>query len=512
MATLTNINPKQQEEDKEIKPLSGQSSSMISPTSQVQGPASSGVQSGTPASGRFTNIQKYLGANKQAGSQLGQAIDKNVGQQVNKATGAAQKSQQDFQSGLGQGQQAVGQLQDYTTKLGQKQDTPATPNANGVLSNVTGPAYLASGYEANLGNRANYAQELAGNQDELNKFLTYRSGQVAADQQQALQQQNETAEQKTNTAQNLFGEKQQQLASSNQRGGLLSDIAKNRSYGMGQQSLDNAFLQLDKNNTISNLKKNLQQQEGKFKTDSLLPKLTEQFGGLKTSLADATKGLQTQTEQNLTDLGADVASRQQAMIDARNARGGDLQKEFEALQSGGRVSKEFADSLGLQSNQRLYNTLADIPGVGSIMDMTGLQSMPTSQSDLANQKDIDLYSTFARLAQTNPALTQASTLGAEKADKETLNNRIKEAEANSLGEMTSRIVAATGSRYNDPRALAGMYLGSQANNRQELIDYLRSQGLNPQQAGGSISGMGDSLLGQMGYYNLVNAPDKVELK
>lgn len=417
MATLSNVNPRDPNEEEEKKDVSGPSSSMISGGSGGQpaptGPATSGVQSGTPSSGRFTNLNQYMGANKQAGTKLGQAVGQNVNQAVNKATTGANQAQAGFKTGLEQGEQELGKINTYSQNLAQKQETPATPNENGVLSQQSGPAYLASGYQANLGERANYAQQLAQDPNSLNEFLKYRSGQVSSDQQAALQKQQEQAQMNTQKAQQTFVDKQSQVASPSNRGTLLSDVAKSRTYGGGQQSLDNAFLQMDKGNSLGTLKKNLQQQQQQFAGTNQLPKLSEQLNTLKSGLTEGTTGLQKQTEQNLADLGTDIGSRQQAMEAARTGRAADLQKQFEGLQSGGEISQEFADLMGLTSGQTLYNTLSDVPGIGSYVDTTGLQAMPMSQSDLANQGDVDLYSAFSRLAQTNPAITQASTLTGE---------------------------------------------------------------------------------------------------
>lgn len=420
MATLSNVNPRDPNEENEEKNVSGPNSSEISgssaPQSNPQGPATGGVQQGTPASGRFTNIGQYMKANKQAGTNLGQQVGKNVNQAVDKSTTAANQSQQGLQSGLQAGQQELGKIQDYTTKLGQKQQAPTEAPKNGLLSQQSGPAYLASGYQANLGNRANYAQQLAGDENQLNQFLNYRSGNVAADQAKNLQQQQEQAQSATNRAEQTFTDKQKQVGMANNRGELLSDVAKSRTYGGGQQSLDNAFLQMDKGNTLANLKKSLQTQQQQFAGANQLPKLSEQLGTLKTGLTDSTKALQDQTNQNLQDLGTDVSSRQQAINDARSQRLKDLESQFKTLQEGGEISQEFADQLGLTSGQTVYNVLGDQttnPSVSAYLDTAGLQAMPMSQADLANQADVDLYSTFARLAQTNPAITQASALGAE---------------------------------------------------------------------------------------------------
>lgn len=435
MATLTNVNIKKNEDEQDEKNTSGPTSSMISPTSQVSGPASSGVQQGTPSSGRFTNIQKYMGANQGAGSQLGKAIGQNVDKTIGKSTGEAIKAQTGYETGIGAGQQELGKINQYTQNLSQsapvapkntgpvtneKPSAPGTVNpgassantaASGTLSNVVGPAHLASGYRANLGERANYAQQLAGDQDQLNAFLNYRSGKIAADQQRALQEQENAAKMATEAAGKTFGTTQEQLKNPNQRGVLLNDVARNRSYGSGQQSLDKAFLQMDKANTVGNLQKDLQQKQQQFNTTSKLPALTEQGTSLRTGLTDATTGLQKQTEQNLTDLNTDISSREQQMNQARQDRMKELQAQFRALQSGGEVNQDFIDALGLKEGDSTYNVLADLPGVENVVDTSRLQQLAQTQGDLANQGDVDLMSAFARLAQTNPSLTQASNLG-----------------------------------------------------------------------------------------------------
>lgn len=434
MATISNptLN-KKEDEDKEFTPtqIGGPQSSNITPQTGTQGgqqspqqtSAAQGVnQSKTPASGRFTNINTYMGANKQAGSQLGQALGQNIQGQIGKSTTEAQKAQSGLQNTIGQAGQQQQKIQDYTTNLSQS----STPQANqqGLLSTQTGPGYLASGYEANLGERANYAQTLANDEKALNDFLKYRSGQVAQQEQSKLDKSKSSAETSTQKAQDTFAQKSDQI--SRDRKTLLSDLIKSPNYNTGKQSLDQAFLQMDKGDTLGNVRRDIAQQQSQFNKNNLFPQLSQQYGTQREALDTATTGLQDQTNKNLSDLYADIDSRQQTMNEARVARQKQLEDEFANLQNNKGISKEFADSLGLTQGQGLWNTLDNLPSLANIMDMSGIQQMAGSRGDLSNQRDVDLSSAFAKLAQTNPSITEASKLAGEGKVSDEFTNRLAE--------------------------------------------------------------------------------------
>lgn len=444
MATISNQSNKNVQDD-EQKNVSGPGATTITnPT----GSAATGVmgtqqQQQAPSSGRFTNISQYMQANKQAGSQLGQQIGQQVGQQVTKSTQDTQRAQQGLQSGIGQAGQQVQQLGTYTQNLSQTQP-------QGETTKQVGPGYLASGYEANLGNRAAYAQQLAANQDELKKFLDFRSGTIAQQQQDELRKQQEKAQQATQSTQDLLAERQKQLQFGRDRGALLQDVVKSNRYGLGQRSLDNAFLQMDKNKSLQGLRQDLSQRQQQFNTANLLPQLQQQVGDVTKGLQEGTQALQKQTTQNVADLTSDVQSREKLMADARMQRLKDLQSQYQALQSGEGISKDFADMLGLKESDVLFRTLDDRQ-LGSFLDTTGLQAMPTSLTDLANQRDVELMDVFARLAQTNPALVQASQLGDAKSTdilRKELDDRMKRfTEEDAKREYQARNTQTTGEKW-----------------------------------------------------------------
>lgn len=421
MATIANNSNFRDEKDKENQPqqLGGPQSSTITPTT-----AASGTGAGTPSSGRFTNINKYMGANQQAGSQLGQALGQNVQSQIQKVSDVASKAQTGLQSQIGETGQEQQRIQDYTTGLsstaGKKETTEGQP-----LSTVTGKGYLAEHFDANLGDRSKYAQDIVSDPSKLDEFLKYASGQVASQQKSKLDESKTSAQTATEKAQQEFVDKQKQLQNNRQQ--LLSDLIKRPGYSLGQRSLDNAFLQMDKGDTLNKTRQNIQQQQRQFETENLFPKLSEQYTTARSGIDEATKGLTTQTQQNLSDLDADIASRQAYMNAARKAEQDYLQKQFEALQKGQAVDADFAQRAGLTSGQSLWKTLSGVDNINSLIDTTALQAMANSQQDLANTRDIELMSAFAKLAQTDPSLVTASTLGADGGQTKAFADAVKAA-------------------------------------------------------------------------------------
>lgn len=400
MATITNnFNPKKDQDLEENKPQQfGTQSSAISPVAPQQQ---------APGSGRFTNISRYMAANKQAGTQLGQALGQNVQQAVTKDSGAAAQSQQKLQSQIADAAKQTNIIKDHTTNLAAR--SAANLPAVGLQSTVVGDKHLASGYQANLGPGAEYAKSIAADQAKLTDFLKYQSGDIASQQKTALDSSKDTAQITTDQAQKTFQQKQDQLQ--RDRGQLLTDLVKRPGYTGGQRSLDNAFLQMDKGDTLRNVRQNIIKQQEEFNKSNLFPQLTQNYTTTKSNIDDATKSLQAQTQKNIADLTSDVQSRQQSINDARAERVKWLEDQYGKLQRGEKVDSSFVDQAGLKQGQSVFNVLRDVPGVGSMLDVSGLQALASSQADLTNQGDVDLMSSFAKLAATDPTLTQISTLG-----------------------------------------------------------------------------------------------------
>lgn len=106
MATLVNNQNNDQKQGQQNTP--GQVAQPTAPS----GPAFAGQQSGasnTPASsGRFVNTQQFLNANKNAGQQIGGAIQSGINSQLNQEKTAVGKEAENVRSGI---QAAQGNVQ-----------------------------------------------------------------------------------------------------------------------------------------------------------------------------------------------------------------------------------------------------------------------------------------------------------------------------------------------------------------------------------------------------------------
>lgn len=281
MAVVQNNN--QQNQDNQDQNGNSQGSSATSPSpgvgvsgssgaySQAQG-GSSGSQGTQPAasqpqqpqsgnpkatsSGRFTNLNSYLNANKnfnQEGGGLAGQINQNFQNQQGQINQNLQNNQQQFQN---QAQQARTPYTDYSsyatptfqnsgnvsTDPGQGSSPslilqPTLPNRSTNNAQPAGaPNASPNGYQNFLDSVTADPTAAVNNQDVYNQFVNARdanySGPTFLTGQTDLQQQASNYQQQAQQAQNENG-----------RFGLLKQMFYNPGYSSGQQSLDNLMLQ-----------------------------------------------------------------------------------------------------------------------------------------------------------------------------------------------------------------------------------------------------------------------------
>lgn len=438
MSSVTPIAPigpiKKDGEDQESTQQMGSQNATIAPSSAASGVgnAAPGQPNQPPSSGRFTNINKYMQSNQQAGQNLGQAVGNKVQQSVDRTEGAATGAQGALGKQIGTTNTGIGQIQTHTQKLGEKAEP--VKNDNGLLSqvNTTGNAYDASGYTANTGNRGEYAKSITQDQSKLNEFLDYASGGYSTKQKDLLSKQQEAAQLKTDAALKEYQNRNKQLQTEANRNQLLGETVKANNYNLGKQRLDQTFLQTDKSNTLGNLRKNIQQQNQQFNTQNQLPTLLTDAEKARTGLDTSTEALGKQTQANLADLTTDLESRKEAINAARKARLEGLQTNYQALANNGEIDQNFANLMGLTGDEQVFNAMNNmaINAENGYLNTQKLEQMANSLSDVANQGDVDLFSTFAKLAQTNPAVISASKLGDAEANKEALRQKIQQDASN----------------------------------------------------------------------------------
>jgi hypothetical protein len=394
-------------------------------------------------SGRFTNIQSYLNANKGAGQQLSQGISNQVQKkiepiktQANDYNAQVRQGIQGAQNTLNQGQQQLGQLKQIGTNIqgnsgsqfyGQDKDL-------GINQFTQSPDY------------SQYQKIQAGqgvNEDVLNM------------QQQAFQNQ-------SNKYNQLAQDQANQVASEGGRFGLLKQSFGgnvNPKYSSGQQRLDQVFLARQGLGDLrNNLQKNITSAKGlQAQTQetgqgvrsaqegekSLINNINTQAGANE---ADYLKMLESyipevnkQRDQQYNDL----ASRYAGMAAKTNQAGGLLDKQVVDKQGNPILQK--ASPASNQPNQRL--TADDLKLLGmtknsqifDVFNKTKLEQVAdkgrqaAGYQDVANQQNVDTYKQLANIAKLDPGnikLQQAGNLGAVVSAKQgaaNLQNRLNEA-------------------------------------------------------------------------------------
>ena len=240
MANIINSQENEENKKSEVSPLSqptvgnsttpssGSATASPSPTSTSSAPPTDRPQ----GSGRFTNIQKYLGANKGAGSRLADGIEKKSDEytsSVREGIASAQNVQQGAQNELNR----IGKADGFAEQIG----TDAVGLAGSHLNDVT---QLRTG--------VNDANRLQG-----------QGIQTSNNLQQGL---------------NPLNQLGQNLGTEGGRFQALQDVfggAYNAGYGTGQRRLDQVFLQSQAGDRVQDLQNSIGQtvEQGNSSLDTL---------------------------------------------------------------------------------------------------------------------------------------------------------------------------------------------------------------------------------------------------
>lgn len=371
------------------QPSSGRIASFSSGQPQNQG------------SGRFTNLSKYMDANKGASENLGARAGGQLNREFDKGQNQVSTQNQKIAEGFQAGRTNLNQGQGYQTQLN---DIGQGLNSFQSLDN-----------RGTFDTAGQQAQNLAKD----NNYTTLASG--SAFDQNAMQAQQTAAQ---GGAQNLLNTNQQNLQNlqTNQgRDQLLNTVIPKQGYSAGQRSFDKLFLTGD---VLSGLNTNLQ---GKQTTaQGLLKNTSAQQGTLDTLTNDEANivaGLTGQAKTN-QDLFNTKFGNQQNITDVNTARNARFNELKSALSSGGAISQEDMQLLGLdQLNNTFvnenttgggkvgtYNLLKDPSAVNKYITQG---ANANSVQDITTQGDFDTYKALQNLAlgRDTGMLSGTSTLG-----------------------------------------------------------------------------------------------------
>lgn len=380
----------QQNQQKSSAPASSGPQSMTMP-SPMNAPSqvNQSDQSTKPSasSGKFTNVQSFLGANQGAGNRMATNVSSNVSDKAASIRQGVQQAQTNFQQ-------------------------QATPEQQRLQQGQT----LVS-------NAMNNAQEFVKDPNQLQQFSQLRQGQVAQLQnpQDALAQQQQQAQELQKTVQSGNTEEG--------RFGLLKQAFQGPTYGKGAQRLDQLLLERDTQAPGQNmLQQKLQAAYGNVDKD-VSNELTGEQQQIK-SIQDLAKQRQDEINQGLGDIDkggliGGLASDLNKRIQAQNAlyskdSVGDLQSRLAAISAGKdkytdasgqekdvSLTQDELDRMGLKADQSIYNT-----NVSDYLNNAAI-GRQFSKEEVANQDDYSKYNALQQLAGRDIGLLgQKSTIAA----------------------------------------------------------------------------------------------------
>ncbi len=284
----------------------GQQPAMPIASPQGASGGQSGGQSSSPSSKqrsteKFTNIQKYIDANKPGATQLGEGIKENIGREAQNVREGIQQSQQQFQKQAGQTQQTLDKATGYAQQVGQ----------------VGG------------------AQQIADVQPEFETFRNIYTGEVNAPEQTIQERQNEVD--RLNALTNLAG-------TESGRYDLLGRTftRPTSDYSVGEKNFDQLLLQATPGTTrdLQDFSMTQQKDVGNLYGTTEEKQLAEQ-GRLGTVAQERQKLLQ----ESLGEFDAEALRKQQ--------------DEIRRLQTEEGYTPQFEESLGTGALGNIYGELTN---------------------------------------------------------------------------------------------------------------------------------------------------------
>lgn len=570
MANIINFNKddeqkNQQGQDKLVQGSSGAAS--ITPGAGGAQPQQQAP--GTASSGKFTNIQKYIGANKGAGEQVATGINKQQDKSLQSGRIAQQDEAKKVAAGVQQANTVLDRGQGYLNQISQdpnfRKFQPTVPGQPPAQPQQYSGDTVGIGAVNEQGPNPNIpvaplvpqqqpgfnALDFVNDENRLTDFTNIKTG--GGIDQIALQNQ-------ATKAQDLAGQSKVQadeLANRSKteagRFGLIGQAFARPNYTQGQKRLDNLFLTGSGNKSIEAVqnkgKQNLEQAQ------NILKQATDQFGNTKQigeNEANLQKGLQDRSSALESGLLSNLESFIPQVNQEREAERNRWQDNFNTLVGKGKqdstIADDIWDQLQLQQGERTLNVLNDpnltLRSIANVSDRNaqGFQ-------DVANQQDVDQYKALAKLAmgsldangkfQFDPSqlkLTKASDLEAAvkaKQGQDSLRSMLNNAQENFLKYAQGANVYGEGSDKGTSSIFGG---GSTANSRMgiNLANYLgindvgAANGMstsqdraNLGQVAGDVAGMigrpgasmainalGDSNLGKL-FANINSAPGQI---
>ncbi len=322
--------------------------------------------SGAPtSSGKFSTLQKYLGANQGAGQRIAGMVGGNLSQEQQRMKDTTSRELDES----GQANQQFGQLTKDTQGFTQKLSTPA----QGPIQSTTGPGYDVNSYQANLsGQQA--AKDIAKDQNQLQQFTGIRTGDLTQQKQQESEKQANEAVQAASKAYDTNKQRQSQLQNNQGRDQLLSQILNTKTQRAGVRNLDNAFLTQDKTRALNNVTDSLRQDVGNLRSSIDSGKMSaSEIANLRKSQDEAQGGLLGRLQAMQDEYNTLLGSRVTDVNAAKDVRKTGYLSEFDKLKRNEAISEGFAKDIGL--DRVMAADPNRLPSGGGEMNALGMPSM-----------------------------------------------------------------------------------------------------------------------------------------
>lgn len=327
---------------------------------------SSGVQPSQAGSGRFTNLQNYIGANKGASDRLATGISGNL----DRANAPVKKEVETQASNVREG----------------------IASAQGKLA--TGNSYLQDVSKADFN-----ADTIAKDDAKLQDFTKFRTN--AAIDANGL---NASVNNAQTSAMNLQNQLQGQMKNASTEQGRFN-LLKNtfgggsvyqNPYSTGQQRLDQLFLQAGGNDNVNKIQQGIRSNLGNNnQVINALGQNSEQAKIIGTDASALANNLQTKTTGITDKFVGDIAATEAAVNAKRAADQKWADAQYKQLQSSGNIDQRFATMMALNPGQNIYNTLSD-KNADQFLEFGAKELRGADQ--LANSQQRAYYDSLAKLA------------------------------------------------------------------------------------------------------------------
>lgn len=406
MATVLNQN----NQDKDQKPTDP-----TQPSTTMSQPGSVVAASNTPSqpqkqgSGMFTNIQKYINANKTSGQNLVNNVSQNVQKGMQGQESKVNDANAQIKAGIEQGKQGINQGTQYGQQLNQIGQNIQNQTSTDTNKNYNNRDVNALGID-NFDNTG---------------YQKFQQGQLVNEGSLGIQNQNLVNQ--GQNLQNLANQNLQNISTDSGRFNMIRNMFgknNNPNYTSGQQRLDTMFLS---QNPLTGLRGQIQ---ANAKNAQQALNSAQQYGQNVNQLTQTEKDLINQnqgtasknTDQYLNMLNSYVGElNQNRAQDWQNLQGQldslkpkDMHTFLEKATPASATPTHQMDTatlakLGLGAgNYQTYNVFNNLKN----QDIANRGRDAANAQDVATQTDVDKFAALSKIANADPSrLNQASQLG-----------------------------------------------------------------------------------------------------